>query len=112
LQEYGRHSNSIDVSKKVCGRCRAPLTFLGRFKPDSTPVKPRSAAASQFTGFVKENYAEARRQLPAGTPQKDVMRHLSARYQEQKRTQQDAAGAGGGTATAADGSTASAATLA
>ncbi|EFN54886.1 hypothetical protein CHLNCDRAFT_13364, partial [Chlorella variabilis] len=28
LQEYGRHSNSIDVAKKVCGACRSPLAFL------------------------------------------------------------------------------------
>ena len=36
LQEYGRHSNSIDVTKKVCGACRSPLVFLGKFKPDGT----------------------------------------------------------------------------
>lgn len=58
LQTYGRHSNSIDVAKKVCGACRAPLTFLGRFRPDGTPAKPRAASPNKYAQFVKENHAE------------------------------------------------------
>ena len=56
LQSYGRHSNSIDVAKKVCGACRAPLTFLGKFRPDGTPAKPR--AANKMAQFVKEHMAQ------------------------------------------------------
>lgn len=56
LQSYGRHSNSIDVAKKVCGACRAPLTFLGKFRPDGTPAKPR--AANKMAQFVKEHMAK------------------------------------------------------
>lgn len=80
LQTYGRHSNSIDVAKKVCGACRAPLTFLGRFRPDGTPAKPRAASPNKYAQFVKENHAEVKAQLPAGTPQAEVMRKLSERY--------------------------------
>lgn len=29
-QTYGRHSNSIDVNKKVCGDCKSRLVFLGK----------------------------------------------------------------------------------
>jgi hypothetical protein len=56
--EYGRHSNSIDVAKKVCGVCRAPLAFLGRFKPDGTPAKARAGAPSRFMQFVKEHHGQ------------------------------------------------------
>jgi hypothetical protein len=48
---YGRHSNSLDTSKKVCGRCRGHLLPLGRFRADGTPAKTR--AASAFSLFVK-----------------------------------------------------------
>ena len=63
LQEYGRHSNSIDVSKKVCGACRAPLTFLGRFRADGSPAKRR--APSKYCEFVKENMAQGERSAGA-----------------------------------------------
>jgi hypothetical protein len=48
---YGRHSNSLDTSKKVCGRCHGHLLPLGRFRADGTPAKTR--AASAFSLFVK-----------------------------------------------------------
>lgn len=55
LVTFGRHSNSIDVTKKVCGSCRGPLNYLGRFLPDGTPAKAR--AATGFSLFVKEHFA-------------------------------------------------------
>ncbi len=64
LQTYGRHSNSIDVTKKVCGACRAPLTFLGRFRPDGTPAKQRAASPNKYAQFVKENHADGERHVP------------------------------------------------
>ncbi|KAL4452046.1 hypothetical protein ABPG75_007708 [Micractinium tetrahymenae] len=85
LQSYGRHSNSIDVTKKVCGACRAPLTFLGRFRPDGTPAKQRAASPNKYAQFVKENHAEVKAQLPAGTPQAEVMKKLSERYAALRR---------------------------
>lgn len=48
---YGRHSNSLDVSKKCCGLCRARLEALGRFNADGTPAKGR--APSAYSLFVK-----------------------------------------------------------
>jgi hypothetical protein len=47
------------VAKKVCGACRCPLTFLGRFKPDGTPAKQRAGGTSKYMEFVKENHAES-----------------------------------------------------
>eukprot|EP00887_Chlorella_sp_A99_P002120 scaffold21.g2120.t1 len=73
-QEYGRHSNSIDVGRKVCGACRGRLEFLGRFSRDGSPAKRRPAAG--FAAFVKEHYAAARGGLPPGTPQAEVMKAL------------------------------------
>ena len=55
LQEYGRHSNSIDVDRKACGACRGRLAFLGRFKPDGSPAKPR--APSAYSQFTSENFS-------------------------------------------------------
>lgn len=48
---YGRHSNSLDTNRKVCGMCRARLEPLGRFNVDGTPAKARTASA--FSLFVK-----------------------------------------------------------
>lgn len=48
---YGRHSNSLDTDRKVCGQCRGRLHPLGRFNADGTPAKAR--ATSAFSLFVK-----------------------------------------------------------
>ncbi|KAL6779654.1 hypothetical protein ACKKBG_A13180 [Auxenochlorella protothecoides x Auxenochlorella symbiontica] len=79
----GRHSKSIDVNRKVCGRCRAPLEYLGRFQADNTPAKPREATG--FSLFVKQHFAAERKQLPPGTPHGEVMKQLSLRWGEQQR---------------------------
>ena len=97
LQLYQRHSNSIDVSRKVCGACRAPLTFLGKFRPNGTPAKPRQP--SKFALFVKENAAEIKAQLPAGTPHKEVMQRVAGMYQAARKQAQ-----GGGAGSGASGS--------
>ena len=36
---YGRRSNSIDVTKKMCEACRPPIAYLGKFNKDGTPAK-------------------------------------------------------------------------
>lgn len=83
--EYGRHSNSIDVAKKVCGQCKGRLTFLGRFKPDGSVVKSRQPSA--FSKFVKENYKEEQKKMP-NTPMNEIMKVLGQRWTEkQQKTQ-------------------------
>lgn len=84
-QMYGRHSNSIDVSKKVCGECRGRLIFLGKFKKDGDglPVK-QQRAPSTYNQFVKENFAFVKSQCDDDTPVKEVMKKLSTKWTEQK----------------------------
>jgi predicted SprT family Zn-dependent metalloprotease len=88
-QEYGRHSNSIDVARKVCGQCRGRLTFLGRFTREGSPAKARAPTA--FSQFVKDNFAAAKRECLPTTPASTVMKKLSARWAAER-----AGGQGGG----------------
>lgn len=78
----------------MCGKCRAPLSYLGKFKPDGTPAKQR--APSKFAQFVKENAAEIKRQLPQGTPHKEVMARVAGMYAAVRDKHAAAAQAGGG----------------
>ena len=59
-QEYGRHSKSIDVEKKVCGACRGKLVYLGRFVRghDGSPAKARSPPknVSAYSTYVKTHF--------------------------------------------------------
>ena len=82
LTEFGRHSDSIDVKRKVCGKCRAPIVALGRFNADGTPAKPR--AASGFSLFTKEHYKHTRK---ANMSHQETMNVLSAKYKEHKESQ-------------------------
>lgn len=63
LHQYGRHSKSIDVTKKSCGQCRGTLTFLGRFSRDGSPQKHRISA---YSAYVKENFARVKESLGRG----------------------------------------------
>ncbi|GAB4819190.1 hypothetical protein N2152v2_006236 [Parachlorella kessleri] len=85
-QTYGRHSNSIDVTKKACGECRGRLLFLGKFQSDGTPAKAR--AASGFSKFVQENYTGAREEALPGTPHADIMKALSGKWAAKQQQQQ------------------------
>jgi hypothetical protein len=78
---YGRHSNSIDTTRKVCGVCHGALEPLGRFNADGTPAKPR--VPSQFSLFVKENFASVRKASGVGTPA-EVMKRLGGMWRDQK----------------------------
>ena len=98
LQEYGRHSKSIDVAAKACGVCNGALEFLGKFNADGTKAEEKKATA--FSLFVKEHFGSVKERLPAGTPHKLVMQELSARWKSgggtEKKTRAgdaDAAGA-------------------
>ena len=81
-QIYGRHSNSIDVGKKVCGVCKGRLSFLGRFDRNGTPAKRRQPTA--FNIFVKENFAATMKARGPGTASSDVMKELTVKWKEQK----------------------------
>jgi predicted SprT family Zn-dependent metalloprotease/ribosomal protein L19E len=78
LQEYGRHSKSIDVAQKACGVCNGRLEFLGKFNADGTRAEEKKATA--FSLFVKEHFGSVKERLPAGTPHKLVMKQLSAQW--------------------------------
>ncbi|KAK9864667.1 hypothetical protein WJX84_001637 [Apatococcus fuscideae] len=72
---FKRHSNSIDVSKQVCGACKSKLQSLGRFQADGTPA--RSRAPTPFSMSLRyrphlraqapENYEESPVQASAST---------------------------------------------
>ncbi|CAN0260349.1 unnamed protein product, partial [Hapterophycus canaliculatus] len=70
--EIGRHSKSIDVDRQVCGRCKGRLALFGTHGKDGKLKKPR--AATGFSLFVKERYADVKGTLPPGTKQQQVMK--------------------------------------
>lgn len=82
-QTYGRHSNSIDVTKKVCGECKGRLLFLGKFQQDGTPAKSR--APSAYSRFVAEHFQAAKEGCPPGASQADVMKVLAERWAAQQK---------------------------
>jgi hypothetical protein len=76
-RHFGRHTkNSIKVDAHRC-RCGGKLEFVGMFKPDGTPHKPR--VANGFSLFVKENFAAVKAANP-GLSQAELMRKIAAAY--------------------------------
>jgi hypothetical protein len=80
---FSRHSDSIDVAKHACGRCRAPLQRLGRFTADGTPAKVRPPTA--FASYVQQQYSATKMANPA-TPHRDVMKLLASGYKQAKES--------------------------
>eukprot|EP00890_Picochlorum_soloecismus_P003450 jgi/Picsp_1/4105/NSC_01615-R1_protein len=83
LQEIGRHSKSIDVNKKVCGSCRGPLQYLGKFARDGSPSKRRQK--SEYCKFVQAAFPSVKAQM--GNPNatnSDVMKRVAAIWKEKK----------------------------
>ena len=80
---YGRHSASIDTSRKACGECGGGLALLPRLRADGTPAAKRAPTA--FAAFVKDNFKRVKAAMPAAAPHADVMRELSARWKEKQR---------------------------
>ncbi|KAL3138893.1 hypothetical protein ABBQ32_005716 [Trebouxia sp. C0010 RCD-2024] len=78
LQMYQRHSNSIDPTKHVCSSCRGQLQALGRFNRHGMPAKAR--APSQYSLFIKENFASHKKSCAPGTPHKEIMQALSCSW--------------------------------
>ena len=101
LQEYGRHSKSIDVAAKACGVCNGTLEFLGKFNADGTKAEEKKATA--FSLFVKEHFGSVKERLPAGTPHKLVMKELSVRWKSAGGTGEKTRGGGGDAADALKG---------
>ena len=80
---FGRHSDSINVTKKACGACGGGLKKLGRFGRDGTPIKPRKM--NRFAQFVKLHFRDIKRNNP-GTPHKDLMKIVSVRYKSEQKS--------------------------
>eukprot|EP00903_Cladosiphon_okamuranus_P019474 g17908.t1 len=76
--EIGRHSKSINVQTQVCGRCKGRLALFGTHNVDGKLQKPR--AATGFSLFVKQRYAEVKMALPAGVKQQEVMKEISRQW--------------------------------
>lgn len=79
--EIGRHSKSLDTSKKVCGRCHGKLELCSQKNQDGVSVKPRRA--NPFANFVKDNYKETRLRIEStGLPvsHREVMKSLSDQF--------------------------------
>lgn len=81
---------------QACGVCRGRLQLLGRFNSDGTPAKTR--APSQYSLFVKGNFAAARAECAPGTPHADVMRKLSVQWKSLPKPTQQPSGLAGGSA--------------
>ena len=93
-QEYGRHSKSIDVDKKVCGACRGKLVYLGRFvrglNGEVSPAKARSPPknVSAYSTFVKTHFHRVKQTMEeeVGGPMSnkvlasDVMKKLAIEW--------------------------------
>lgn len=82
---YGRHSNSLDITKKVCGICHGRLISLGRRNADGTPAKQRPPNA--YSLFVKAHYASVVKAAPARTPQRVVMQALAKKWVAHKQAE-------------------------
>lgn len=84
MKEYGRHSKSIDVTTKVCGRCSGMLVFLGRFSRDGSPQK---YTVSAYSVYVKDNFSRVKESLgPGRISASDVMKQIA---EEWRSTQAD-----------------------
>jgi len=78
-----RHSKSVDVERKVCGRCGGKFELLvNRVAGAATPMAGRrvitekaqqGTPANKFAAFVKQNYKHVR---TPGTPHRDAMKEL------------------------------------
>ncbi|KAH7129325.1 SprT-like family-domain-containing protein [Dactylonectria estremocensis] len=74
--EFKRHSKSIDPERHRCGSCKGMLR-------QTKPVPRKGGkATSQYQVFFKEQMAIVREENP-GSPQKDVMKLIAAKWAKQ-----------------------------
>ena len=89
---YKRHSKSLDIDRKCCGRCRGKLELhqwdnkLEKYMKltqvegaDANAKVPKTPNA--FAAFVKENYKVCR---TPGVKHADAMKQLSQMFKEAK----------------------------
>ena len=97
ISDYGRHSKSIDTSKKLCGKCRGHLELFvaskvgGKYKKsdvsgttmhaESKNLLRTPKAPNVVASFVKENYKIFR---TPGTTHKHAMEALSLQFSQTK----------------------------
>ena len=95
-QEYGRHSNSIDVDRSRCGKCRGALAPLPRMLADGTPSK-RPQGGGLYAAFVKSNFKQVKAENADLTPA-EVLRKLGVMWKSRQGEfgVQDERCAGGG----------------
>ena len=78
LYRIGRHSKSLDITKKCCGICSSPFQLLVNTKKGvqtpATPSTPRTL--NKFAMFVKENFGKVK-SSQKGASHKEVMQQLS-----------------------------------
>ncbi len=92
--EYGRHSASIDTSRKACGLCGGRLSLAPRLKADGTPAAKRAPTA--FSLFVKDHFGTTKASMGPKAPHAEVMRELSLRWKAQQRDSSSGASGGSG----------------
>ncbi|XP_013381218.1 uncharacterized protein LOC106152248 [Lingula anatina] len=81
--QFGRHSKSLDITKKVCGHCRGTFELLINSKDGSKSTPSTTKALTPFAKFVKENYGIVKGGQK-GLQHKDVMRQLSEQFASSK----------------------------
>lgn len=69
---------SFAFPMQICSSCKGHLQALGRFNQDGTPAKARQP--SQYSLFVKENFASHKKGCAPGTPHKEIMQALSCSW--------------------------------
>lgn len=76
----GRHSKSLDMTRKVCGRCHGKFELLvnGKLVDD----QKKSSTLTPFAKFVKQNYSEVKKRQTS-SKHADVMKKLSKLFSEQ-----------------------------
>jgi len=65
---YGRHSDSIDVTRKCCGRCSSVLVKLGQFR--KVPIAALLSVFFCTCNCRRLNYTLCRRTAPRPRPEK------------------------------------------
>jgi predicted SprT family Zn-dependent metalloprotease len=74
----GRHSKSINIERKVCGRCGGQLHMI-----DNSETANSNRKENPLAKYVKENYADTKMMHPQSTPQQ-LMKILSQQYSARK----------------------------
>lgn len=76
---FGRHSKSIDITKKVCGVCRGRFELIINTANGGTASAP-TKKPNAFALYVKEHYKVERKDKT----HKEAMRALGVKFKEAK----------------------------